>query len=110
LQPSTYELLAEHEAALCLYHLAGRQSPLEVTTDFVYIRLHGPGSAYQGSYGDRALATWAERLLQWQAEGITVYCYFDNDEQGHAAVDAPRLDRLVRDPEARLQQRPNPLA
>jgi uncharacterized protein YecE (DUF72 family) len=93
-------LLAKHDAAFCLYHLAGRQSPLEVTADFVYIRLHGPGGAYQGSYSDQTLAAWAERLLQWRAKGIAVYCYFDNDEQGYAPMNALRLDRFVRDPKA----------
>jgi uncharacterized protein YecE (DUF72 family) len=101
--PRTYELLARHEAALCLYDLAGRQSPLEITADFVYIRLHGPGAAYRGSYDDRALASWAERLRQWRANGITVYCYFDNDEQAHAPMNALRLERFVREPEQRLQ-------
>lgn len=115
LSPSTYELLAKHDAALCLYDLAGRQSPLEVTADFVYIRLHGPGGAYQGSYDDQALATWAPRLRRWRAKGIAVYCYFDNDEQGNAPMNALLLDRFVREPEARLRpQEPsfcrNPLA
>ncbi len=98
LSPSTYELLAKHDAALCLYDLAGHQSPIEITADFVYIRLHGPGNAYQGRYDDQALMTWAQRLRQWRVEGITVYCYFDNDEQGHAPMNALRLGRFVREP------------
>ena len=49
------ELLRARNAALCLYEFAGRRSPLELTADFVYIRLHGPEGAYQGSYGGRRL-------------------------------------------------------
>jgi uncharacterized protein YecE (DUF72 family) len=93
--PHTYELLAEHQAALCLYDYAGRQAPVEVTADFVYIRLHGPGGAYQGSYSDDALAMWTRRMLSWRVHRISVYCYFDNDEQGYAPINALTLARLV---------------
>jgi uncharacterized protein YecE (DUF72 family) len=94
-EPRTYEVLAAHKAALCLYELAGRQAPLQVTADFVYIRLHGPDGAYQGSYGDDELAMWARRILEWRAQGISVYCYFDNDERGYAPANALTLARLV---------------
>jgi uncharacterized protein YecE (DUF72 family) len=93
--PRVYEMLAKHKAALCLYDYAGRQAPLEVTADFVYIRLHGPGGPYKGSYSDEALAAWAERMRGWHAHGIAVYCYFDNDEQGYAPANALTLARLV---------------
>ena len=38
----TYDLLAQHNAAYCIYDLAGYLSPSCVTSDFAYIRLHGP--------------------------------------------------------------------
>jgi uncharacterized protein YecE (DUF72 family) len=94
--PGTYELLERHGAALCLWDLAGRRSPVRVTTDFAYVRLHGPGGPYQGSYGDEALEVWAARMLEWRAAGISTYCYFDNDDRGHAPLDALRLARRVR--------------
>ena len=67
---------------------------MRLTADFSYIRLHGPGRPYQGSYSDEVLAGWAARLLDWTAAGIPVYCYFDND-RGYAAGDARRLACLV---------------
>lgn len=91
LVPAVYEHLARRNAALCIYDLAGSLSPLEVTADFVYLRLHGPACAYQGHYDDKALAAWAERLLIWRRQGLDAYCYFDNDEKGYAAIDAQRL-------------------
>lgn len=91
----TLKVLTEHGAAFCMYDLAGRQSPEEVTTDLVYIRLHGPGKAYQGQYGTRVLARWAAQCLSWSKEGKDVYLYFDNDEKGYAAQDALALKRLV---------------
>jgi uncharacterized protein YecE (DUF72 family) len=93
--PETYRLLERHGAALCLWDLAGRRSPALVTADFAYVRLHGPGGPYQGSYGEEALAAWAERMLAWRAAGVAAYCYFDNDDRGHAPADALRLARLV---------------
>jgi len=78
-----YRILTRHEAAFCIYELAGFSSPLERTADFVYIRLHGPGGAYQGSYTDRALQTWAARIREWKP--AAAYVYFDNDQSGFAA-------------------------
>jgi uncharacterized protein YecE (DUF72 family) len=95
LVPEIFELLADHDAALCIYHLAGFQSPLETTTDFVYVRLHGPGAKYQGRYSSTALRNWAARLTRWSRQGRTVWCFFDNDQNGFAVRDAQRLQRLV---------------
>jgi uncharacterized protein YecE (DUF72 family) len=93
--PEIYELLTSRGAAFCIFDLEGRLSPLEVTADFVYVRLHGPGSAYQGDYSDRTLSEWAGRFRGWLEAGIEVYCYFDNDENGYAAKNALRIKELL---------------
>ncbi len=93
--PQIYDLLGRHRAAYCIFDLAGTQSPMEVTTDFAYIRLHGPGGKYQGSYSDPALSKWAERITKWKSELNSVYVYFDNDDSGYAAHDALRLKELL---------------
>lgn len=92
---ATYDLLARHDAACCAYDLDRRRSPIEVTADFVYVRLHGPGGPYRGTYDEGTLSWWATRFLRWQREGLDVYCYFDNDEAGYAARDASRLRGLL---------------
>ena len=97
----TYDALADHNAAFCIYDLAGRQSPDAVTADFVYIRLHGPDGPYRGQYGGRVLYGWAKRCLRWSNERMDVYCYFDNDEKGYAARDALALQNLVEREQAR---------
>jgi uncharacterized protein YecE (DUF72 family) len=94
-EPGVLKLLAEHDVALCLYEFAGEQTPLEVTASFVYIRLHGPDGAYQGSYSDAALRTWAERIGAWAKKGLDVYCYFDNDDRAFAPKNALRLKELL---------------
>jgi uncharacterized protein YecE (DUF72 family) len=92
---TTLQILRERNAALCLYEFAGQEAPLEVTADFVYIRLHGPDGAYQGSYHDQALAAWAGRLRDWSRRGLDVYCYFDNDQNGYAPRNAEKLKQLL---------------
>jgi uncharacterized protein YecE (DUF72 family) len=89
------QVLADHKAAFCLYELAGRKSPVIVTTDFVYARLHGPGRAYQGEYDGRTLHGWARRMERWLGDGRDVWCYFDNDQRGYAAIDALRLQEMI---------------
>jgi uncharacterized protein YecE (DUF72 family) len=90
-----YQLLRDHNVALCISDLAGFLSPLEVTADFVYVRLHGPGDAYQGSYDAATQRRWATKIKQWTSESRSVYFYFDNDQAGHAAKNALALRRRL---------------
>jgi uncharacterized protein YecE (DUF72 family) len=93
----TYSILAENEAAFCIYELAGMQSPKEVTADFVYVRLHGPKGAYQGRYEKGTLSGWAGAFSTWADQGKEIYCYFDNDEAGYAAENALELEEMVKE-------------
>jgi uncharacterized protein YecE (DUF72 family) len=90
-----YRALDEFGAAFCLYELAGFRTPMEVTADFVYIRLHGPAGPYAGLYDDGALSFWAARIRAWQAEGRDSYCYFNNDERGYAIQNAGELKGML---------------
>ena len=90
-EPEVLRLLERHGAAFCCFDLGGTRSPIQVTADFAYIRLHGPGAPYRGSYDDACLADWAERIATWQADGLDVYCYFDNDERAYAPANARSL-------------------
>ncbi|MFL6414961.1 MAG: DUF72 domain-containing protein [Bryobacteraceae bacterium] len=93
--PELFELLRKHNAAYCPFHLAGYQSPIEITADITYIRLHGPGGKYQGSYDDAALEAWARRIRSWREQLKAIYIYFDNDDSGYAPHDALRLRDMV---------------
>lgn len=90
-----YEVLRRHNAAFCIYELAGFLTDKIVTADWTYIRLHGPGSKYQGSYSTDQLAAWAAQIKRWHAELAAIYVYFDNDQAGYAAHNALELKRLV---------------
>jgi len=95
LTEAVYRVLREHNAAFCIYELAGYHTPFHVTADFAYVRLHGPGGKYQGSYSDDALHEWAERIAEWRRKLRAVYVYFDNDQAGYAALNAITLKGLV---------------
>lgn len=90
-----YELLSAHNCAFCIYELASHVSPLQRTADFVYLRLHGPGAKYEGSYTVRALQAWAKRIRAWREESLDVYVYFDNDQAGYAAHNAMKLSEII---------------
>jgi uncharacterized protein YecE (DUF72 family) len=88
-------ILRKHRAAFCMYDFDRRQSPRTITTDFVYIRLHGPEGPYAGSYSTRTLTQWAHEMTAWETAGKDVYCYFDNDQTGYAARNALQLWSLA---------------
>jgi uncharacterized protein YecE (DUF72 family) len=67
-----------------------------VTSDFVYVRLHGDVKIYSSGYTDRALDSWAGRIRAWDKAGRDVYVYFDNDQHAYAPHDAFRLARLLK--------------
>jgi len=96
IKPEIELLLARFNAAFCIYELAGYHSPFTVTTDFAYVRLHGPGAGkYQGSYHDKRLAEWCRRIKEWSKTLKGVYIYFDNDQAGFAALNALTLKRML---------------
>jgi len=94
--PEVNRLLERYNAAFCIYELAGYHSPFDVTADFAYVRLHGPGAGkYQGSYSHAQLRAWAKRIQEWAKTLKAVYVYFDNDQAGYAAQNALELKQVV---------------
>jgi uncharacterized protein YecE (DUF72 family) len=89
------QLLARYNAAFCIYDIGGFHSPILTTADFAYVRLHGPGNKYQGSYTNRALDAWARQIYEWHASGMSVFVYFDNDQAGYAAQNALTLKNML---------------
>ncbi len=108
------ELLREHDVALVVADTAGKWPFMEdVTSNFVYVRLHGDQELYVSGYGDAALDSWAGKIRCWNAggnpetartistpadhdaSGRDVFVYFDNDVKVRAPYDAMSLaDKL----------------
>jgi hypothetical protein len=59
---------------------------LRATTDFVYVRMHGPDHQhlYAGSYSDADLTWWADRIREWSLARHDVLLYFNNDGDANA--------------------------
>jgi uncharacterized protein YecE (DUF72 family) len=62
-----------------------------VTSDFVYVRLHGAEELYASGYTDEELDAWAADAREWLDSGRDVYVYFDNDTKVRAPFDALAL-------------------
>jgi uncharacterized protein YecE (DUF72 family) len=85
-------LLRKHDIGLVVADTAGKwPKMLHVTSGFVYVRLHGDVRIYTSGYSSRALAVWARRIRNWDADGRDVYVYFDNDVKVRAPFDALNL-------------------
>jgi uncharacterized protein YecE (DUF72 family) len=90
--PELVEVLREQQVALVVADTAGRWPALDdVTTDFVYVRLHGDTELYVSGYDEAALDSWAERARGWLRAGSDVWIYFDNDAKVRAPFDAMGL-------------------
>lgn len=104
------KLLRKYNIALVVADTAGKWPFLEdVTSDFVYVRLHGDSELYVSGYTDAALKTWARKVRIWSKGGTPrgarrasrgnpkkrasrdVFVYFDNDAKVRAPVDAMSL-------------------
>lgn len=112
--PFFIELLRKYDVALVFADTAGRWPYLEdITSDFIYLRLHGDEELYGSGYGDLMLNWWAERIKAWHL-GINppdsfalldevptsrprdVFVYFDNDVKVHAPFDAQKLMQILK--------------
>jgi uncharacterized protein YecE (DUF72 family) len=108
--PEYVALLRRHRIGAVIADTAGRwPSPEDVTSDFVYVRLHGDVTLYVSGYGAAAIERWAQRVRQWARgsapadalrasprpprtrDSRDVYVYFDNDAKVHAPYDALAL-------------------
>ena len=100
--PEFFQLLRRHQIALVVADNPG-QWPIitEMTTDLMYVRLHGHDQLYASGYSDRELDEWAAKIMSWTEQGCDVYVYCDNDAKVRAPYDAMGLmERLGLSPAA----------
>jgi uncharacterized protein YecE (DUF72 family) len=84
-----YALLEEAGVALCLPVGPGVPLDVRLTTGWTYIRMHS--GRWGTGFSDDELREWADRLWEFNREGMDAYIYFNNDPEGHALRDAERL-------------------
>lgn len=106
-------MLRRHGAALVCADTVDWPLLTDLTSDFVYCRLHGSQELYVSGYEPDDLDLWAQRVRAWAggedppdnhhvgAAGQTlrggrdVYVYFDNDAKVRAPLDAAGLIERV---------------
>ena len=108
------DVLRRHDVALVVADTAGKWPYAEdLTSGFVYARLHGDKKLYVSGYTGPTLDRWSDRLVRWSRgsapgdartiagpavechAGRDVFCYFDNDVKVKAPRDARALARRV---------------
>ena len=99
------ELLRAHDIGMVVADSAGTWPMFdEVTSGVAYVRLHGDTELYASGYSDAALDHWADKVRAWEADGLDVFVYFDNDAKVHAPFDAIALqERLGIGPASRVE-------
>ena len=111
--PEFIHVLREHDIALVCADTVDWPRLMDITSDFVYVRLHGSEQLYVSGYEDADIDVWACRVAAWatgnepgDAERILpkpapkrkardVYVYFDNDAKVRAPFDAQALIKRV---------------
>jgi uncharacterized protein YecE (DUF72 family) len=111
--PEFIRLLRRYRIGLVVADTVEWPLLMDVTSDFVYCRLHGSEELYASGYDDASLERWADRIAAWatgrERKGDTrvidtpapkratrdVYVYFDNDKKVRAPFDARSLVEKV---------------
>ncbi len=81
--------------SLCLADSPSWPLKLEITGDFVYIRMHGEKLLYSSDYSKAELKKWAIKIKKWLKEKLDVYIYFNNDSFGYAPKNAKELFEFI---------------
>ena len=89
------ETLARYRAAFVAVSMGGLPDTIIPTTDFLYLRFHGPADlVYQYDYPNEELAAWVERVRPHLADR-TLYAFFNNDYHAHAPRNAAGFRELL---------------
>jgi uncharacterized protein YecE (DUF72 family) len=106
--PAFIDLLATYDVALVCADTVEWPRLMDLTSDFVYCRLHGSEELYRSGYTDAALDQWAARARSWSAgeqmldgefigevasktKKRDVFIFFDNTDKLRAPHDAQAL-------------------
>ncbi len=105
--PEFIELLRRHDIALVCADTVDWPLLMDLTSDFVYCRLHGSRELYRSGYSAAELGRWARRVRAWRdgkpmRDGTfvgppaerrprDVFVYFDNTDKLMAPRDAQAL-------------------
>jgi uncharacterized protein YecE (DUF72 family) len=89
-----FRILEDFRFAFCIAHSSGLPFIEKITSNFIYLRLHGGEVLYGSSYSDKELKRWAENIQGWRKKAKTAFVYFNNDAYGFAVKNALVLKKL----------------
>ena len=115
--PAFVDLLRKYDVALVCADTVEWPQMMDMTSDFMYCRMHGPEALYEDGYDEKSLDQWTERIAAWargqepedaqlvtaktasKSKGRDVFVYFDNDKKVLSPVNAQglmkRVDKLL---------------
>jgi uncharacterized protein YecE (DUF72 family) len=94
-QDEVYDLLNQHKVSLVIHDLPASATPIiRLSANFRYLRFHGAGGRYRGSYSDNFLFEYAQLIKGWISEAKTVYFYFNNT-MGEAVKNLQTLNEFL---------------
>jgi uncharacterized protein YecE (DUF72 family) len=113
--PAFVDLLRRHKIGMVIADTVEWPLLLDVTSDLVYLRLHGSEKLYHSGYEPDAIDLWARRILalaggreaplggnaRYVSEPVSdgkprdVFVFFDNDAEVRAPFDAQALQQRV---------------
>ncbi len=92
-----HESLDEYRLGMVIHDKTPASSPVrESHPDFIYLRFHGPGGNYRGSYSDDVLYEYASYVAEWLSADKKVFVYFNNT-MGEAHANLNMLRQIIRD-------------
>ena len=113
--PEFVDLLRKYDVAIVCADTNEWPRMMDVTSDFLYVRMHGPEALYEDGYDGKTLNRWADRVATWargkepeDAERVTgkaggkskprdVFVYFDIDKKVLSPANAQEMMKRVDD-------------
>jgi uncharacterized protein YecE (DUF72 family) len=111
--PEFINLLRKYDVALVCADTVEWPRLMDLTSDFMYCRLHGSEVLYASGYDDASLDQWSTRVHAWASgtepedaqrvikekgpkqKARDVFVYFDNDAKVRAPFDAQGLTKRI---------------
>ena len=90
-----FRILEDFRFALCLAHGSGLPFIERITSDFIYLRLHGGEVLYGSNYSDKELRQWAGKIQGWRKKDQIAFVYFNNDAYGFAVKNGLTLNTWI---------------
>ncbi|MGQ9617716.1 MAG: DUF72 domain-containing protein [Candidatus Aminicenantia bacterium] len=91
MEEEAYLILKKHKIALCFSDYPEIEISSPLTSDFLYIRRHGPSSLYSSCYNENQIKKDANFVSEFSKKASDAFIYYNNDANGWAVLNAIQL-------------------